>query len=305
MVQETHPGFQVLVNNQPAPGVAGDLYGANPRAVVLAGPGNLVAPVGGLIVGNFAWADLTSGVVSQSYDTNGQIGFLKRSDQAIIVTYLGISTFVLNAGFMVTLFSQGDFWGLFAGGATPGQNVYADPRTGALVAGSTTPNVASVTGSVGASFTGVVATNVLTASAVTGYLSPGDLVSGAGVVSVVLGAQLTGTPGGAGTYTFVHADVSSEAMTSVSTVLDVTAVGSGILGAGDVVVGPTGSPQITSQISSTESDSHLGGKGLYQLSGAAISFASGTITVAAIPTLWKVKSTASAGDVAKISTWGK
>jgi hypothetical protein len=118
---------------------------------------------------------------------------------------------------------------------------------------------------------------------------------------VVLGAQLTGTPGGAGTYTFVHADVSSEAMTSTSTVLDVTAVGSGVLGVGDVLTGPSGSPQITGQISGTPA----GGVGLYQLSGAAISFASGTITVAAIATLWKVKSKAGAGEVAKISTWGK
>lgn len=300
MTQQTMTGFQTLVNRQPAPGQAGDFYGANARAVVLAGPGALQAPAGGLIVGNFAWADLTTGLVSQGYNPNGQIGLLHRDEQAIIVTYLGISTYVMNAGFPITLFSQVDQWALFAAGATPGQNVYADPRTGAPVAGATTPNVASVTGSVGASFTGVVTANVLTASAVTGYLSAGDIVNGAGVVNVVLGAQLTGTPGGAGTYTFVHADVASEALTSTSTVLDVTAVGSGVLGVGDKLTGPTGSPQITGQISGT-----AGGVGLYQLSGAPISFASGTITVAAIATPWKVKSKAGAGEVAKISTWGK
>ena len=302
MVQLTKTGFQTLVNNQPAPGVAGDFYGANPRAVVLAGPSNLVAPAGGLIVGNFAWADLTTELVSQDYNPNGQLGFLRRSDQAIITEYLGFSTFVLNAGFPVTLFSQGDFWGLFAAGATPGQKVYADPATGALIAGgASAPAVTSVTASAGASFTGVVATNVLTASAVTGYLTPGDIVNGAGVVDVVLGAQLTGTPGGAGTYTFVHADVSSEAMTSTSTQLDVTAVGSGTLAAGDDIngTGVTAGTQIVSQTSGTP-----GGVGFYTLS-VGQRFASTTVTVNAIATPWKVKSTAAAGDVAKISTWGK
>lgn len=300
MDQDTHPGFQVLVNNQPAPGIAGDFYGANPRAVVLAGPSNLIAPVGGLIVGNFAWADLTSGAVSQAYNPNGQLGFLRRSDQAIIVTYLGISTFVLNAGFLVTLFSQGDFWGLFEAGATPGQKVYADPATGALVAGNTTPAVASVTARMGASFTGVVVTNVLTVSALTGELHTGDLVSGTGVAAVPLGAQLTGTPGGAGTYTFVHADVLSEALTTTSTVLDVTAVGSGALAPGDDLVGPVGGGQIVAQLDGTP-----GGIGSYSTTASTQALASGTVTVNAIATPWKVKSTAAAGDVAKISTWGK
>lgn len=238
MVQDTHPGFQVLVNNQPAPGVQGDFYGANPRAVVLAGPSNLVAPAGGLIVGNFAWADLTTQVVSQGYDANGQIGFLRRSDQAIITTYLGISTFVLNAGFMVTLFSQGDFWGFFAAGATPGQKVYAAPVDGSLVAGgAAAPTVSS--------FTGAVTTGVLT---VTG-----------GVTGLALG------------------------------------VGAVIVGAG-----VTAGNQITSQLTGTP-----GGNGTYQLSVADTGITAEAMTVAAIATPWKVKSTAAAGDVAKISTWGK
>lgn len=302
MVQLTKTGFQTLVNNQPAPGVAGDFYGANPRAVVLAGPSTLVAPAGGLIVGNFAWADLTTELVSQTYNPNGQLGFLRRSDQAIITDYLGISTFVLNAGFMVTLFSQGDFWGFFAAGATPGQKVYADPSNGALIAGgASAPAVASVTAAMGASFTGVVATNVLTVSALTGTLHQGDLVSGTGVAAVPLGQQLTGPPGGAGTYTLVHADVGSEAMTTTSTVLDVTAVASGTLSPGDDLIGPVGGGQIVAQLTG----SPAGGVGSYSTTASSQALASGTVTVAAIATPWKVKSTAAAGKVAKISTWGK
>lgn len=316
MTQVTNSGFQTLVNRQPAPGQAGDFYGVNPRAVVLGAnspsgnsgaggagaAGQLVAPPGGLIVGNFAWADLTTGLVSQGYDSNGQLGFLHREEQAIIVNYLGIATYVVNGGFPITLFSQGDFWGLFAAGASPGQNVYADPASGALIAGASTPTAASFTGSIGASFTGVVATNVLTVSALTGYLTPGrDLVSGAGVASVLLGAQLTGPAGGAGTYTLTHADVASEAMTTVSSVLDVTAVASGTLGAGDVISGAgiTTGTQIQSQRDGTP-----GGTGTYFISVAQGPIAGEAVTSNAILTNFKVKSKCGNGEVAKISSWG-
>jgi len=47
--------FQTVINDQQAPAVAGDFASTNPFANVLAGPGALVAPAGGLIVGNFAW----------------------------------------------------------------------------------------------------------------------------------------------------------------------------------------------------------------------------------------------------------
>lgn len=316
MTQVLNSGFQSIVNRQPAPGQAGDFYGTNMRAVVLgsnvpsgspgaggaAAVGQLVAPVGGLIVGNFAWADLNTGAVSQGYDPTGQLGFLHREEQAIIVTYLGISTYVVNQGFPITLFSQGDFWGKFAAGATPEQFVYADPDSGALISSATTPVSDSVTASIGASFTGVVAGNVLTVSALTGYLTPGrDLVSGAGVASILLGAQLTGPVGGTGTYTLVHADVASEAMTTVSSVLNVTAVASGVLGAGDVLIGAgiTAGTQITGQLGGTP-----GGVGQYSISVAQGPIAGEAVTSNAVLTNFKVKSPCGAGEIAKISSWG-
>ncbi len=376
-MQNLFPGFQVTVNSQPAPGIAGDFYGANPRAVVLAGPGNLVAPVGGLVVGQFAWADLTTEVVSQSFNPNGQLGFLRRSDAAIIVTYLGISTFVLNAGFPVTLFSQGDFWGLFAGGASPGQIVYADPSTGALVAGgASAPLVTSFTASVGAAVTGVVGVSAATATstlasaaltAVTGYVSPGDVLTD-GTNSATVLNQASGTTGGAGTYNLVaaptpgawtgasltgtstnvdltavtglvsvgdtitgagyaaatitgqlmgvagstglystnagqHAHLTSQAFTVTSNVLDVTAVASGVVDAGDVLTA-TGftAATVTGQLAGTPP----GGVGTYSISGSPQHTAStATFGAAAIATPWKVKSKAGNGEVAKISTWGK
>lgn len=237
MVQATNTGFQTIVNQQPAPGEAGDFYGANPRATLLAGPGALVAPVGGLIVGNFAWADLTLALVSQGFNANAQIGILHRESQAIITDFLSPATFIMNAGFPLTLYSQADMWAKFAAGATPGQKVYAAPVDGSAVAGgAVAPTVSN--------FTGAITLGVLTVTAPAGLpLGAGAVIAGAGVTAGnQITAQLTGTPGLAGTY---------------------------------------------------------------QLSVADTGIAAEAMTVAAIATPWKVKSTAAAGKLAKISTWGK
>lgn len=274
--------FPRTVNNAPGLAVPGDFCGLNPRASIISGPGQFVAPAGGLVVGNFAWANTDTGPVSQTYVAGDQVGFLGRNQQAVITAFLAETSMLVNAGFPITLFDQGDFWALFAAGATPGQRVYADPSTGVPVAGaaSSAPAVASVTASagfsgtasVGASFTIEITSNVATLSAVTGYVTAGDLVTGAGIAGVAIGAQLTGTPGGAGTYTFVHADVASEAGTSTSTVLNVTAVLRGLLVVGSVVTGGglAGGSTVTAIITGS------GGVGRYTLSGAAQSSASGT-----------------------------
>jgi hypothetical protein len=301
MTQITNSGFQTIVNAQPAPAESGDFTGTNPRTIAIGGPGQFVAPSpNGLRVGSFCWVNTDTGAVSQSYVPGYQLAFCKRNNQAIIVNFLAPATYQILQGLPLDLFTGGDFWTVFAGGATPGQTVYADEGTGAALSGPST--TASFTGSIGASFTGVIATNVLTASAVTGLLTPGDLINGTSVVNAVLGAQLTGTPGGAGTYTLVHADQTSEAMTGSSTVLDVTAVASGVVGVGEVIVGSgiTTGTRITGQLSGT-----AGGVGTYSLSGVAQHEQTAeAITVAGIATNFIVNSVAAAGELAKISSWG-
>lgn len=276
MAQSLLTGFQGVVLNQPAPAEAGDFYGVNPRAVVLAGAGQYTAPASGLTVGNFCWANADTGAVYQDYQPGLQLGFLHRENNAVIVNFLAPATMMVPQGAPITLFSDGTFWAKFAGGATPGQLVYADAGTGAPIAGGATPPSTGAftadagftgTAAMGASFTGVIASNVLTASAVTGYLTAGDLVTGAGVASVVLGAQLSGTPGGAGTYTLVNANVGSEAMTSVSNLLNVTATVRGAPVVGSVITGGTmaGGSTVTA----------VNGA-FYTISGAAQNVASGT-----------------------------
>jgi hypothetical protein len=76
----------------------------------------------------------------------------------------------------------------------------------------------NTTGSTSASFTGAISGTTLTASSVSGKLAVGQTVQGTGVApGTTISAQLTGTAGGAGTYSLsVSQTVSSEAMTSTS-----------------------------------------------------------------------------------------
>lgn len=142
-----------------------------------------------------------------------------------------------------------------------------------------------VTASVGGTFTATTTSAVLTVSAVlTGTLQPGDVVSGTDGTNSLPGgchviAQLTGTPGLAGTYSISAAatpgNLGSTTVTSVSTTLDVTAVTSGKVSPGDHVTGIslTANTYVASQLSGT-----VGGIGLYTLTGAGQTHASGTVT---------------------------
>lgn len=239
--------FQSKINDNQAPAVAGDFASTNPFASVLAGPGALVAPAGGLIVGNFAWVG-PQGQVSQSFVSGYQIGFLGRNEQALITQFLGEETLVVPEGFMVTLFNEGDFWAKFAAGATVGNNVYADPNDGAPLAGATAPSGATATASAGFTGTGTVVntSTTLTINTVTaGILSVGDVVTGTDIpAGTTILAQLTVTAGYGyglrGTYQMSAAATGSagpEAVTSVSTTLDVTADLTGALNFGDVISG--------------------------------------------------------------------
>lgn len=293
-------GFQGLVNNQPAPAVAGDFAGANPRASILGGPGRFVSPVGGLTVGNIAWANQATGEVTQAYVAGAEPGFLRRDNQAIIVNFLAPAVFMVQQGFPITLYNQGDFWGLFAGGATPGQKVYADAGTGALIAGGANPpTVESFTASAGATLTGTTAAAVLTATAVTGFISVGDVITD-GVTPATVVNQLTGPAGGAGTYTMSGSPGwVAASLTATSTVLDVTAVTTGPILVGDPISGSgVTAAVITGQLSGTP-----GGIGFYSIS-VAQQFASTAVGAAAIATNWKVNSVAANGELAMISTWG-
>jgi hypothetical protein len=129
--------FQASVKAQPAPALAGDFASSNPRSTAIAGPGQFVVPSGGLTVGNFVFINPADNTVHAAYVSGYEIGFVGRRQDGLITTFLAESTYALQAGFALTLFSGGDFWAKFAVAApTPGVAVYASTTDG-------TPQVAS------------------------------------------------------------------------------------------------------------------------------------------------------------------
>ena len=191
-------GFQRTVNTDPAPAIEGDFASANPRASLLTAGGlGLFAGTAGVIVGRFARAANTTGVVTnEDPGVASRTGFVGRDQVALITGWLAQSTMTVPAGVEITLHDDGDFWARFAGGAAIGQKVFANYADGSCVAGTagSPPQAASVTAS--------IAATTMTVTAVgSGTLGVGDVLSGANVTAgTVITALGTGT-GGAGTYT--------------------------------------------------------------------------------------------------------
>lgn len=301
-------GFQRQVNLTPAPAVAGDFASSNPRATVLAGPGGLVAGVGGVTVGKFAWVD-TDGVTVRSRGTAAKApsGFVHREQQGLITAYLGEASMNVPIGFPITLHNEGDFWAVNAGPGTfaVGDAVYANYATGD-VAQAAAAN-ASATGSMGATFTASGSGTNLTVSAVTGVLTPGEtLGTTTGIpAGTTIVSQTSGTTGGAGVYvTSVATTISAATATSFGTTLTITAVASGSLDVGESVTG-TGIP--ANAVISAQVSGATGGVGVYTLSLPATAYAAST-TVTSVggvtATGWKAQSVAAVGELVKISTWG-
>jgi len=298
--------FQSVVNQYPAPAVAGDFASANPRASVLAGEGAFLAGVGGVTVGRFAWTDTAAtNSIAVSNGTSGVLprGFVARDMQAMIVGLTNEATMNICQGLNVTLFNLGDFWAKTNTVATVGQKVYANYADGSISTGATgsPPVAASVTADTGAVVTGSISGTVLTVSAVaSGHLSVGDVISGSGIsVGTTITSLGSGT-GGTGTYNVsISQTASSTTVTAVGTTMTVTAVGSGSLSAGEPIsgTGVTAGTYIVAQLTGT-----AGGAGTYQLSTAQ-RFTSATVTaLGGIETNWYVGSAGAVGELIKITT---
>jgi hypothetical protein len=299
-------GFQTVVNQQPAPGVLGDFASTNPYSSVLTAAGGLTAPVGGLTVGNFFWVG-PAGQTSQSYVAGWQIAFLGRNEQALITQFLGQSTLVVPAGFMVVGFTGGDFWAYFANGATALATVYADETTGAPEMSATN----TVTGEIGftgtASFATVGGVGQMTLATITsGIVTLGDLIVATGVTTgtsvVALVSGTANTVGAVYSMSATPTTEAAEATTTQSNVLNVTAVLTGGLSVGDGISG-TG---VTAGTTIAAFLTGVGGIGTYLLAipgGAPVNTAAETITGPAnISSGWTVGPITLAGaGIAKIS----
>ena len=301
-------GFQKQVNLTPAPAVAGDFASGNYHSSALSVAGGLVAGSTGVTVGKFAWISRADSITTYSRGTVGQKadGFVHRDQQALITNYLGESSMVIPAGFPVTLQNEGDFWAVNAGSSATNIN---DPLYISYIDGSvanTLQTGASTTGAIGSTFTATGSSTSLTVTSVTGLISIGDTISGTGVpAGTTIVSQTSGTTGGAGVYvTSVATTASAATVTSFGSVLNVTAIASGVLSVGEQITGtgvPTGAV-ITGQLTGL-----AGGVGQYTISVPATAYAaSTTVTVVAgiLHPNWAFKSSAAVGELAKISTLG-
>jgi hypothetical protein len=148
---------------------------------------------------------------------------------------------------------------------------------------SALPSEASVTGTIAAqtaSFVGSIAGNVLSVTQVTaGPIVTGGALSGSSVAAnTTVTGQLTGTPGGIGTYAVSVAQIlASEALTETYGLLNVTNVASGAPAIGQALSG-TG---VAANTSIVALGTGVGGTGTYYVSPSQ-SAGSGAMTGAAI-----------------------
>lgn len=120
--------FQQTLNRDPSRAVAGDFASTNPRNVMLAGEGSL-RTAEAIIVGRFAFADLTAGLVYTANGTGRRVGFVPRNNQAIVP--LGqAASMVVPAGREIVLFTDGDFYTVLDDDSTVGAAVTAVAATG-------------------------------------------------------------------------------------------------------------------------------------------------------------------------------
>lgn len=190
-------GFQTFVQQQPAPAVVGDFASMNPRATALAGPGAFKAAgvaadaAGAVIVGNFAWGTVATGI-AHGVETAGSIlGFIANELQTVITAFLGQSRLAVQEGFPVTLYTHGDFWADVQGGVVAvGDPIYARATDGAPTVDEGVSGANPATGYV------AMTAKALAASAATSTVAAGTGVATLGVVTngpVQVGDNVTGT----------------------------------------------------------------------------------------------------------------
>jgi hypothetical protein len=313
-------GYQTQVYNQPAIGVAGDFADANARMTLVAGPGGLVAGPNGVTVGRFAWtAPPTdpngSNQVANSSGSGNVAGFVYNDLQALNTVFLSDATMVIPEGLPVSLAVQGDFIVVNDGAteAQVGMKAYADFATGKVsfaAAGAPATGATSTGSSIAAetnSFTGSIAGDVLTVSDVaSGTIYPGTTISGTGIASgTKIAAQLSGTPGGVGTYLLSVSQQQNLASQSISgtyglmTIGTLTssasfAVGQTLVASGAVVAGT----HITANVSGTG-----GSSGTMVVDNNTVVSSQAIDSVGNVETKWYAASAGIAGQLVKITSW--
>jgi len=318
------PLFQAQVYPQQAPGVEGDFCDHNPRATVDAGPGGLVAASEGVTVARFGWLDASiidpnnAPTLVHTRAVGGVMppaGFVHREQQGLITNYLGGVSMLVPGGFPITLHQAGGFFVLNRGTsyAQYGMKAFARLSYGAVVFGltGTSPGAATFTGVVASTpftATGSITGNVLNVTAVgAGFVTPGSTITGTNVaVGTKILGQLSGAPGGVGTYglNIAEQNVVSTAISGTYGVLTTSAFTAGNVEVGDVLSGGTTVAGTT--VTAMGPNYGLNGTGLagtYAVDNNT-GVASAALTSSdAIETKWFATSAGAAGEIIKMSSW--
>jgi hypothetical protein len=280
--------FPTQVNVQPAIAVEGDFASTNTNKFsTIAGVGAFIAGTAGLTVGGFCWQDPVNPANLNSFGAGPVLGFVAREGlRADIITpgpgYPQASMTILGGSF-ITAFDAGDFFVRNSGAttATSGMKAYANFQNGTVsFAAAGSPPVAAALTTIAIvanvlnastvapnAFTGSIAGNILTVSAVgTGGLFSGQTIAGTGVdPNTTVGTQLTGTAGAAGTYNVsISQTVASTAMTGSGGWLTVTSMTSGVVYPGQTWSG--GSNAFAAGTTILPGGTGTGGAGTYPVS---------------------------------------
>ncbi len=284
--------FQTRVNIYNPYGVEGDFASENPRASALTPDGgSLIAGPNGVTIGQFAWIAADGRTVTNQGQYPAQPdGFVHRAQQGLLTQYLQAAGTLIPPGFPVTLSVAGEFLDINTGPSTLARrgNIYASYINGALMTSagtgaSVTATLGSTnTASLGATFTGAAssASATLVVTAVTGLISIGDTVSGSGISdSPTIISQVSGTAGGAGTYTLSKPETcTGGTVTCFGSTVKVTAV-STYISPGDTISGGSGFPSGATIVSQTSGAT--GSTGVYTISAPGTAYtasASGVTT---------------------------
>lgn len=308
--------FQSQVNVAQAPATIGDYCDKNPRYSFDAGPGGLVAGALGCIVGHFAWAtgnldgDGTPSEVN-SFGFGPVSGFIHREQQGLIVNYLASSGLTVQPGFGVTLMTGGGFWAYNAGAgeAINGMKAYASFEDGSVtfaVTGSPTTGGTSTASTIAARTStisaGTIVDDVLTVTGASGdSIVAGTQLSGTGVVAgTEVVSQLSGTPGGVGTYQLNVGEynlTTPQAFSGTSGLLTIGGIVAGEFAVGQTVTGSG----IASNTHIRQAGTGTGGAGTYFVDVTQSVSSRAINTASNVETKWYARSTGLPGELVKLS----
>lgn len=271
----------------------GDFWAVN------SGPSACVS--GDSVYATYADGSITTGSAATGASATGSIGSTCTASLGATFTATGAGT-ALTVSSLTGYLAVGDE--ISGTGVTAGTTIVAQVSGTTGAAGVYTTSVATTCSADTVTSFG----STVKVTAATGLISVGDTISGgAGFpVGAKVSAIVSGT-GGAGVYTLDDAGTaytaSATGVTTFGDLLNITAVASGTILAGDPVTG-TGVPAssvVVEQVSGT-----AGGIGIYQISNAATAYAASTAitAVAGVLTNFVCKSSAAVGELVKISTWG-